>query len=167
MSQREDRERGEHKLKNVYKNNSKIIQDKRRLAEKARGNISKIEGKIVCECQHLDKNGEVAMRVLKNDGGRPMVVCKLCGKKIDITNKPDSEIDNAIAIIDYMCDVIKIGLNITNDKDADAYKKIAKLQYRTNYQLKALYNQAKSRKGSKKKNNEGGLGNGFGVPVVR
>ena len=79
-------------------------------------------------------------------------MCRVCKKSLDISNIPEEKFAEALAIIDSVCDLSKMYLNLSTEKDLDLLKDIAKLQYKINNMLPDMYKTI--RKGGNKKKNK-------------
>lgn len=123
------------------------------------------EEENVCMCSHKEK-GQPNFAKGQRQGEW---VCRNCHKPIKVSFKPtEEEIDKAIALLDNMCDIVKLTLDEKNEADQDILKKVAKFQFRTRNFIKKVY-LASLKKNQKKGNNNsnGGASSSWKAPTTR
>lgn len=96
--------------------------------------------KLKCECTHT-KHGEPTITPMHNRrNGELTYMCTACTKEnINLKRHDEDVIDNAIKIVDSMCDVIKLSIDVGSEKDREIGEEIAKLQFSARNHLKKLY----------------------------
>ena len=120
--------------------------------------MEKVKLHYQCKCAHRDPNGSFALNTPGQNSkksqftGAPLYMCRVCKKSLDISNIPEEKFNEAMAIIDSVCDLSKMYLNLSTEKDLDLLKDIAKLQYKINNMVPDMYKTI--RKGGNKKKNK-------------
>jgi protein-arginine kinase activator protein McsA len=128
-----------------------------------------------CGCPHIvTDTGELTLKPVNMDNqteGRRKYICKQCGKEISIQAIPETKAQDAIEVIDAMCDVIKMKSNYSNEDNKKVAAKVAKMQYRNQTLLmpayKAACQQGDSRRhnGNRDNNNNNHYHGGMQRPI--
>ena len=133
--------------------NTKMVRDNRKAMDRA-------ELEIQCSCIHKDANGAFALIPQQGKNverskytGAPYYICRLCGKKIDISRISDEDIERAIDVIDRQMDISKMALNLDIEKVGKMKKTLGKLQYKVLTTVKDVHAVSRSKK--QKKHNHG------------
>ena len=88
-----------------------------------------------CDCVHTRK-GELEIRPSeKKRDGLLLYVCRLCEKDLCLNKIEESDLDQAIAIIDRAIDTIKMHLDLDKAKDAAIAERMAECQFRIRNQV--------------------------------
>ena len=92
-----------------------------------------------CDFVHTRK-GELEIRPSeKKRDGLLLYVCRLCEKDLCLNEIEESDLEQAIAIIDRAIDTIKMHLDLDKAKDAAIAERMAECQFRIRNQVKKAY----------------------------
>lgn len=133
---------------NDMKQSNKRIKDRMAEIQKRRASLNVAEEENLCRCNHKSHNGTDLTR----NGQTGEYICRKCHKPIDFKKKPsDQQLQEALDLVDTVCDYIKISLDSNNEKDNEMLKKIAKYQFRTRNMIMQVW-KAVGKKASKRSN---------------
>ena len=131
----EEKFKGIEKKTQLFKKQSKLLREE---AEKTK-----------CLCSHQKKNQP---SLVKRDGS--IYTCKQC-EKDNINLSPEvlnqQKIDDAITVLDNVCDILKLNLRTDNPDDLKILNKVAKTQFFLRFMLNPLVAALKKRNGKSKK----------------
>jgi hypothetical protein len=112
--------------------------------------------KNMCDCLHTHKGDLNIVPSPKKKNGLLIYTCRACTKELHLNVIDEADQDQALNIVDRMCDIIKMSLDQEKPKDQKIAEKISETQFRVRNQLKSYYAAALQKNGSggrNKKNN--------------
>ena len=99
------------------KKNTKIQKESVEISKREAG-LRKAREKNMCKCTHVKNKGDYSLVKDKSSNNPLHYKCTQCDKKIDITKLDEAKIDEALNIVDRMCDIIKMTIASSN-KESD------------------------------------------------
>jgi hypothetical protein len=143
-------------MANSHKSLVTQIQADEKLLLANRRAMDKVQLQFQCKCAHRDSNGSFALAVPSGQNpkksqytGAPLYRCRVCKKELDISNISEEEFMKSLDVINRVCDLSKMYLDLRSEKDQETLKAFSKLQYRMNSMVPDAYKTI--RKGGHKK----------------
>ena len=115
-----------------------------------------IREKMKTSCCHNDKHGDPNVVPKKNSKqGDLKYLCKECRKDLCFKKIEENDMNAAIELLDRACDIIKLSLDLTREKDQAIHKKISKVQFILRNEIMKYYAAVikKNKKDNKQKRN--------------
>ena len=146
-------------MANPYKTLQVKVQSQNKLLRANEKSMSRAKLQMQCACAHRDGNGAISLN--SPQGGpegkskftnAPLYTCRECYKKLDLSQISQDEFDRSIDIMNRVCDIGKIRLDVKSDRDREMLNDVASVQFKLNTLLPDMFNAiVKGSKNGKKK----------------
>ena len=110
-----------------------------------------------CSCPHKDANGAISLNSPGGPNakkspitGAPLYMCRECGGFLDISQIPEEDFKKAMDVLVRVCDLAKMKVNCSSEKEQQLFNQIGLLQYQLQTLMPDLYNGIVKKTGGRK-----------------